>query len=218
MLNKILCGATLLCAATLSNAALIDQTTVINLADTATDFNQAIALAQFDSGLGTLTNVMLTVDGDLTTTASVTNADATPAEITINLSGALGLSYAMGASIIDASGSDSTTFTAAPSAVTVGGLNLDISAFMGSFSDMTTLGNFTGPGTINLTYDASALSLVGGPGNIQTDISTVAGGTITVKYTYDDGVQPPVGVSAPSHVALLGLGLLGFAGLRKIGK
>jgi hypothetical protein len=223
MLKKILCGASLLCAATLSNAAVVTADILIDgvvnwtVGPSTTDFNKLIQVQQFDPSLGTLTNVMFTITGNITTEAEVTNRDAVAQPISLMLTGALGLSYGgPGNSIVDELKSESLGFTAAANTVTTDGLTIDFLTMASFGSPSPVLGNFTGPGFIDLTFDASALSLVGGSGNIVSTISTTAGAEIEVKYTYT--LPPVVGVSAPSHVALLGLGLLGFAGLRKLRK
>ena len=81
-----------------------------------------------------------------------------------------------------------------------------------TFTDASTLALFSGAGSIDLNLNALATSFASGAGNLITQFNTSAGGNISVTYNYDDNSTP---VSAPAHVALIGLGLLAFAGYRK---
>jgi hypothetical protein len=74
---------------------------------------------------------------------------------------------------------------------------------------------FTGMGTSMFTFDAAAVSVATGAGGITSVFNTTAGGIVEVIYTYR---EVPKQVTAPSQIALLGFGLLAFAGFRRIRK
>jgi hypothetical protein len=229
MLKKILCGATLLCAAGFSNAALITETGSIAVQNT--NFTRTVDIAQFDTDLGTLNSVMVTLDGQIVGDIRVQNRDAEAATIVSNLAATLTLSNGINPMLVVAIPTITNSFAASafggapgdPANYTspTGQTLLDqmgSASAMNTFMDMMTLGFFSaaGGGVTTFTLDAEASSSTSGAGNLRSQFDTRAGGVISVKYDYTP--PPVVGVSAPSHVALLGLGLLAFAGLRKVRK
>jgi hypothetical protein len=72
-----------------------------------------------------------------------------------------------------------------------------------------TLAYFTGAEIF--TFDAAATSRAFGAGDISSSFFTTASGTVKVIYEYRE-------VSSPSHVALLGFGILVLAGFRRVAK
>lgn len=227
MLKKILCGASLLCAAGFSNAAVITET--FTVAPTTTNFtNSSVQVAKFDTNGGNfvLNSVTFTVAGTVEGIAEVESRDAQPATVVATLSAELTLLDSMMNTLVVTipSVSDSFNATAYDNIDDFGGTSgftfadLDGSQTnSATFSDMGTLATYSGSAgdMINFVFNASATSVATGAGNLLSSFTTQAGGLITVAYDYTDMTPPPVPVSAPAHVALLGLGLLAFAGVRK---
>ncbi|MFT6268680.1 MAG: hypothetical protein ACJAVV_001495 [Alphaproteobacteria bacterium] len=224
MLKKLLCGATLLCAATFSNAGTIILSEAVTLQTT--NFQTALSFAQFDTmgGTRTLDSVSFSIDGSIFGTIEVESRDAAPAVITTKLEAELTLTDALDnilvvtipsiERILNAAAFDGTIDFDGPSGETYADLMAD--AFnIETYTDAATLAIFTGMGDAEFTFDAAATSIATGAGSITSAFNTSAAGFVEIIYTYSDTVTQ---VSAPSHVALLGLGLLAFAGSRKIRK
>lgn len=224
MLKKILCGATLLCAAGFTSAATIELSS--NVALQTTNFNTSLSFAKFDTEGGTkvLNSVTFSIDGTILGSARVESEDAQSAILTTTLSAKLTLSDALANTLVvtipsitnvfNASAWDNSTDFGGTSGITYLGLTASQSESE-TYTDAMTLAMFTGMGNAMFTFDAAATSSATGAGNIISSFSTTAGGLVKVIYNYTD---VPVTVSSPSHVALLGLGLLAFAGLRNVRK
>ena len=221
MLKKILCGATLLCAAGFTNAATISFSE--NVAVSTTNFATSVDLAKFDSMGGTrvLNSVTFSIDGEIIAGAEVESRDAQAATIVTTLSAELILIDSLMNQMVVSIPTILNTFnaTAFDGNIDFGGTSgftlTDVSATQyaeQSFTDAATLAFFSGTGLANFVFDANATSAATGAGNLTTGFSTAAGGLVSVVYDYTDVTVP---VSAPTHVALLGLGLLAFAGMRK---
>jgi hypothetical protein len=223
MLKKILCGATLLCAATLSNAGTIVQDHTIVLQTT--NFQKTITFAKFDDlgGSRILQSVSFSIDGSIAGSAAVESKDNGAATLTTTLSAELSLKDPLNNVLVVVIPSVINIFEATP----FDGVN-DFGGTSGisypdlmasedkleSYIDLATRNLFTGSGmTVNLLFDATAKSKAGGAGNIVSQFSTQAEGFVEIVYTYT-----LVPVSAPSHVALLGLGLIAFGGVKRLRK
>ena len=225
MLKNILCATSLLCAATVSQAATITLTDTVALQST--NYGTTLSFANFDddSGNRILESVTFSIDGEITGTARIENLDTTlPLTVVANLSAELSLTDALGNELVVTIPSVSTVFNATAFDGTLdfggtSGLFIDnLSATQSNsqtYTDTATLNMFTGAGVSSFTFDAIAASIATGSGNVSTGLTTQAMASIEVIYTYSEAA---VSVSAPSHVALLGLGLVGFAGLRKLRK
>jgi hypothetical protein len=224
MLKKILCGATLLCAAGFSNAASITLVQSASVAVDTTNFQTDLSFDRFDTMGGTrvLESVTFSIDGSIFGSAEVESRDAEEAVIVTTLSAELSLVDELMNTLVVTIPSISNTFnaTAYDGSLDFGGTSgmsfLDLSATQyeeATFTDLATLTMFTGADSANFVFDAAATSSSTGAGNLTSAFNTSAGGEVQVIYTYSE-----VPVSAPTHVALLGFGLLAFAGLRKARK
>ncbi|MFT6267948.1 MAG: hypothetical protein ACJAVV_000753 [Alphaproteobacteria bacterium] len=224
MLKKLLCGATLLCAATFSNAGTIVLSDEVTLQTT--NFQTSLSFAQFDTMGGTrvLDSVSFSIDGSIFGDISVESRDAAAATITTRLSAELTLTDALMNTlvvtipsierILNATSFDGDVDFGGTSGATYA--DLEATQFnQETYSDAATLALFTGMGFSDFTFDAAATSVATGAGSITSAFNTSASGLVEVIYTYSDTVTQ---VSAPSHVAFLGLGVLAFAGLRKVRK
>jgi hypothetical protein len=229
MLKKMLIGASLLCAAGFTSAATITLTDTV--AVQTTNFTTSLTFAKFDTMGGTrvLDSVAFSIDGSIFGSAEVESRDNAPATIVTTLEATLTLTDALTNVLVVTIPSVTNTFnaTAYDNVLDFGGTSgityPDLTANMSnseSYMDAATLAFFTATmmgETTTFSFDATATSSATGAGNITSGFNTTAGGEVQVIYTYTD-VPPPNMVSAPSHVALLGLGLLAFAGLRKVRK
>lgn len=224
MLKKLLCGASLLCAAGFTNAATITLTD--NVAVATTNFQQTLSFAKFDTMGGTrvLDSVTFSIDGSIFGSAEVESRDAFPTTITTTLAANLLLIDSLMNTLVVTIPSITNTFsaTAYDGSLDFGGTSgitySDLSANQyeeATYTDAATLAMFTGLDMASFTFDAQATSSSTGAGNITSGFRSTAGGLVSVIYNYTDMSIP---VSAPTHVAVLGLGLLAFAGLRKARK
>jgi hypothetical protein len=224
MLKKILYTATLLCAATFSNAGTITLTDTVALQTT--DFTKTLSFANFDtlSGARVLESVAFSIDGSIFGDIEVESRAAAPSTITATLSAELTLTDALMNTLVvtipsitrifNASAFDGVVDFGGTSGMTYSGLTAQ--KFEQSiYTDATTLAMFTGMGTSMFTFDAAAVSVATGAGGITSVFNTTAGGIVEVIYTYR---EVPKQVTAPSQIALLGFGLLAFAGFRRIRK
>jgi hypothetical protein len=224
MLKKLLCGATLLCAATFSLAGTITLNDTVSLQTT--NFQTALSFAKFDTMGGTrvLDSVSFSIDGSIFGTIEVESRDASATVISTKLEAQLTLTDELMNTlvvtipsierILNASAFDGTVDFGGSSGATYD--DLMASQFnIETYSDAATLAMFTGMGDADFTFDAAAASIATGAGSITSQFNTSASGFVEVIYTYTDVVT---NVSAPSHVAFLGLGILAFAGLRKVRK
>lgn len=220
MLKKLLYSAALLTVAGFSNAASITVTASVPLQST--DFDEVVSVAKFDDmgGDRVLNSVTFMLEGLLDGDAFLENLDAEPALIDVSLSSTITLSELVTNNTLvitlptanaqfAASEYDGTTDFDGPSGTQISGLN-NTQTEMETFTDAATLAIFTGAGdTIDLNLNAVATSFASGAGNLITQFRTDAGGNISVIYDY---METPV--TAPAHIAILGLGLLAFARIR----
>lgn len=221
MLKKILCGASLLCAASFSNAAVIVQDFTVDRQST--DFSEIINFNLFNDQNGTLEleSVEFTLFARSSGLARVENRNANSTRITATLSTDIRLLDSVSALLVSAAPSTSRSDTldafdglsdfAGPSGVEF--LNLSTNDFDDVILiDAASLMAYTGMGTGSVNFVAKATSEIDGGGNLTSEILTFASGDVSVIYTFSEVTKE---VSAPTHVALLGLGLLAFAGMRK---
>ena len=224
MLKNILCATSLLLATTFANADTITLTD--NVAMQPTNYGTSLVFAQFDTmgGTRTLDSVTFSMTGSILGDARVESLDTDAITVNTTLSAELTLTDAMNNALVvtipsvsrtfDASAFDGISDFGGTSGTTFTGLTA--SQFKSeSYTDQTTLDFFTGAGVSTFSFTAAASSVATGSGNIISGLSTQASGVVNVIYNYTENA---VSVSAPSHIALLGLGLLGFASLRKVRK
>ena len=221
MFKKLLCGAALLSVASFSNAAVMTVEENASVGLTTTNFDEVVSINKFDASLGDLLSVTFKLDGFIKANARLESLDAVAADITTNVSVTLTLSDTVLnnelvvtvpslSEVFSASAFDGDLDFGGTSGITYEELTAADSE-MNTFNDGATLALFTGAGdTIDLNLNALGVSFATGNGNLITQFQTAAGGDISVIYSYD-----VPSVSAPAHLALVGLGLLAFAGYRK---
>ncbi len=174
-----------------------------------TSYTQTISLNQFDSSLGTLTGVQITVDTQLQKSGTLEN----------NGSNAANLSYFYQSGSITVNG-EGVTHTQDATATFLAGESFNGVAGGGGVATITflqesSLGNvfnpldlsaFIGLGTVDYAVNAAADLFTGcGNANCASNITTRMGARMTVTYTYEPSMNE---VPEPASFAMVGLGVL----------
>lgn len=228
MMKKLAVGATLLCAAGFTQADTISYTDTVDL--TVTSFTDMMMVNQFDDNSGNfvLDSVLIELSGMVERDARLESLDAAPA--TIDVSSTFGITFENAATGVSLSAApviselfSATAFDAGIDFAGTSGIDLGTASEMFSESTMMStpmdLSAFIGAGMLTFDFGATGASVGAGAGNLITQFATRASGDLMITYNYTDNTPPPVtNVSAPSSVALLGLSLLGVAGLRRKAK
>ena len=201
-------------AGSASAATVMFTSNVISLQPT--NFDSTLFLPQFDSSLGTLQSVSVTLFGNLMGTVQAESLDASPSTINTNLSSILTLSRPAGGGVIvittplaansfNASAFDGTIDFAGTSGITYPGLT----AMANNTTLLTALADlalFTGLGTVNADLSAVGASSANGAGNIVTQFNTQAGAYAEVTYTY---ATPGIPEPATWAFMIMGFGAAG---------
>lgn len=194
---------------------------------TATDWapsSESLTFPKFDTSLGTLDAVTLTLTGSLQTTATVYNISSAvepPGMASVGTAGATSdFTVSDGATNLSPGFGVTSSFPFGPLAA--GGLDLSSSQSSGlmaqtssspgfTTSDPGVLADFSGSGTIQLPAVTATMkdynaSLTSGTGFVTLQ-GTEAALTGSVTYTYTPTVTPE-----PSTFALLAIGIIGLMG------
>lgn len=210
------CGLALCASA--SQAAFVSYNTTISPSNT--PFSTSFTTQLFDSTLGTLTGINLSLTSNVLATLNVFNAGASATPFT---NGQVILPITVTATTPDATSvtAAATAFQATGTALAGPGSTTSFSGLGATGSNSVTVApvnfmNYIGMGGGLATFNASASNgnySGTGPQNLFFGGSATADGSFTITYTYDT----PTAVPLPAAAWLLGSGLvsLGAAARRR---
>lgn len=195
-----------------AQAASIVQTAT--LSNTATNFTDTAlsGLTKFDSSLGTLNSVIVTLNATVAGAVGLENTGPSASSITYNLQASVALSSPGVGTLLTSVPVFSGTFNAGPFDGTTdfgGTSGTTISNLTANTSETVTLTTgltpFIGSGSLDAFLSGTGQSNTNGSGNVASAFTTQAGGSVTVQYNY----TPAATVPEPSAI----LGILAVAGV-----
>jgi hypothetical protein len=181
-----------------------------------TDWSDTILLPKFNPALGTLTSAEFSITGSIKSNVQAENKTASPATITIHVTGQLTLTRPDLTEIISifplyeeprsVGAYDGAVDFDGTSGFTVSNLTATTTDSY-TESDLDALLLFIGTGSIELPVSAFGASSADGPSQLEAQITSVGSASAFVTYTYD-----PAPVPEPGTVSLAGscLALLVF--------
>ncbi|MFV0384415.1 choice-of-anchor E domain-containing protein [Paracoccus sp. (in: a-proteobacteria)] len=221
-MKKFVIGAVagaITCLAQTASAATVTHTD--NVAMEQTGWAYTLSVPQFDTALGTLNSVMVTLVGYVEGSARSENIGSKTVDVTLNLEaeitaattvlGIIAQTLPVVATTHTLSAYDGTLDWLGTSGVNTGLENAsetDVATLTGG--DMA---EFVGAGLVGMDIVASGFSFSRGSGNMVTQFETAAKADLTVVYDYTPASVIPLPASAP--LLLGGLFLLGRARRRK---
>ena len=211
-MKKQLLALSLVALAGGAQAATISFSDSYGLATT--NWSQELTLQKFDTTLGHLNSVTFNYGGDVLTTLRVESLDATSSTITATSGAALIFGGPL-SQTLSIGGSGNILLSAFDGIIDFGGTSgAIVGPFSASKSETLTLLNalsaFQGLDTYGITVNAQGQTSASGAGNLLTQVSTAALAQITVTYDYSTTTVPE-----PASMALVGLGMMGLAAVRR---
>ena len=190
-----------------------------SIASQPTAWNETLSISQFDTGLGNLTGVTITLTGSVTGDANAESLDGGPAIIVLELSSMISASTASLGNLASVLPLASTTFMATAYDGTIdfapgsGVTNSGLTAVDSTSATLTggDMAEFIGSGMVDIELAATGAANASGAGNLITQFSNFASATLDVTYTYDEIAAVPLPASGVLLLAALG----GIAGARR---
>ena len=206
--------------ATAASAATLSLTDTVTLQTT--NWTETLSVAQFDSSLGTLNSVMVTLSGAVQGEASAESLDAAAATVTLDLGADITASTSALGSIANVLPvvSSSENLTSFDGTIDFGGTSGFGTGIVGADDmDSATLfgldmSEFVGAGFVSIVVSADGESDASGAGNLITQFATQAQAVVTVKYDYTEAVSA---VPLPAGLLLMGTAFAGFGLMRRKG-
>ncbi len=217
-MKKHLLALALIAATGAANAAVMSYN--FSNVEQTTEINQTGALGLFDSTLGTLTGVSLILNGSMTTTIDLSHTSSGSAsgratgQVTLDFFTTLAGLDLSGATI-DLTASTGNQTLAPNTVVSFGPLTDSDSV---TLSPLTSLFSVAGGGTFGISCESlSGITALGFSGNANAVQASSAACGAEITYTYDAAPlpPPPAQVPEPASMALIGLGALGLAAIRR---
>jgi len=212
LLNTLAAATTLAGVLTMggvANAASLVQTasTSLNPTDITDD---PLTIDQFDASLGTLESVTVEFTSNIESNATFADLFGDGGEAQVALNGETSLSLD-GQSLFTLTADESSEFTVAADETRQEQL-IATETQSNTFTDSEFLQAFTGTGTLDFLFSASATSTVSGSGNLLFRVNTQASSDIVVTYNYGNFQDVP----EPSGI--LGFGLIAGVGMVSLHK
>lgn len=190
---------------------------------------EELRVSQFDSSLGTLTGVSITMSANLSSSGNVINTAAQNQTFTVStrVESFIAELASGGPSVLadyeiipELTLINRQSYTNLSPNTNAAFGPADYATAVLAVYDTTAAASLAGfIGTSDFGYDVNTsilTSISGGGGNVLTAIETLAGATLTVEYMYDEVAPPPVStVPEPSTVTLLSFGVLGLAAVAR---
>ncbi len=175
--------------------AVVLDPVCMTVEQTSTNYTRNLTFPKFDTSLGVLTNVSISLEGTMVQTIRMESTDSSPQTVTGTGTGTIRVTPPTalpppGIVVNPAnavthmySAWDGTTDFMPPSGSTDAGLSDTKSTSVASYTPVSDFAG--GPmDTVTLPVQASASFSTGGAGNVITQVTTTAGATVCVQYTY----------------------------------
>lgn len=210
MKNILIACATLAFASASTFAATVSYSSTFP--STQTDFSSPLAIQQFDPTLGSLTSLSITLAGSATGTGTLKNNNTTTKSYTVNLANDLTLTDPLSNTLAEILPLFSASISVAGNGGTGTASGTGTATVTNAYSDVPTLLEFTGVGSLSANIAGSGASGFSGASNTNFSATTASGGTVSITYNYTPTVV--TGTPEPATMGLLGSALLGLGFLK----